>query len=447
MKRVFVQTAGKGSKALAVLISVAAAARICLALLYRPGEAPDSTLYRRLAEQIRAFDFKDYDGARTPVYPLLLALLPGNLDAIWLVQSVLGIATTVLLYLVVARCTGSERMGLIAGLAHALSFNHIAFESAVVAEALATFLIALAVWRAHRLQLGPLRRGEPLLLGLVCAVAALTRPMYVVLGLAVGLYLLLLDMPRRLTAAAVFAAAFAAPLFLWAAFNARTVHYFGLSTLMGYNLTQHSGAFIEQAPPEYSALRDIYLKHRQRRIAEANTHSMTIWYARDEMRRATGLSDAELSRRLGKMSITMFARHPGLYLRGVARSWVLFWAVPKDWRPAFARLPASGSVLRVLWWCEAWVFRVAYVLFLAVSLPVLWCAAANRRRRPNPWLTAGLMVAAVLLASCIQALLEYGENARYALPTQPLATAALVMVAFSWRRRIESPSPAPKISG
>ena len=67
MERVFVQTAGKGSKALAVLISVAAAARICLALLYRPGEAPDSTLYRRLAEQIRAFDFKDYDGARTPV--------------------------------------------------------------------------------------------------------------------------------------------------------------------------------------------------------------------------------------------------------------------------------------------------------------------------------------------------------------------------------------------
>ncbi|PYQ16715.1 MAG: hypothetical protein DMF80_03740 [Acidobacteria bacterium] len=166
---------------------------------------PDFRRGRRT--DIRAFDFKDYDGARTPVYPLLLALLPGNLDAIWLVQSVLGIATSVLLYLVVARCPGSERMGLIAGLAHALSFNHIAFESAVVAEALATFLIALAVWRAHRLQLGPLRRGEPLLLGLVCAVAALTRPMYVVLGLAVGLYLLRLDMPRRLTAAAVFASA------------------------------------------------------------------------------------------------------------------------------------------------------------------------------------------------------------------------------------------------
>jgi 4-amino-4-deoxy-L-arabinose transferase-like glycosyltransferase len=444
-QRKLVPAPERGAQALAGLISAALAARICFALLYSPAEAQDSARYLRFAEQIRAFDFTAYDGARTPVYPLFLALLPENRHAIWLAQSALGIATTVLLYLLVASCTGSVRLGLIAGLLHALCLNHIALESLVSTEALATCLIVLAVWRAHKLQLGPVRGRQLVLVGLVCAAAALTRPMCVVLGVAVLLFLMFVDVPRRLTAACVFASAFAAPLVLWAAFNERTVNYFGLSTLMGYNLTQHSGAFIENAPAEYSTLRDIYLKHRERNIAEKHTHSMTIWRAMDEMKRATGLNDAELSRRLGKMSITLFARYPRLYLHSVVRSWAFFWAVPTDWQPELARVPDAETALGVLWWAQAWAFRMAYALFLVIALPVVWWAVTHGRTRSNPSLTAGLMVTTVLLSSFIQALFEYGENQRYALPTQSLALAALVVGLWESRRKLAAlfrrPSP------
>ena len=52
---------------------------------------------------------------------------------------------------------------------------------------------------------------------------------------------------------------------------------------------------------------------------------MTIWYAESEIKRKTGLSTAELSKQLTRMSLEMFAEHPLLYLESVARSWVRFW--------------------------------------------------------------------------------------------------------------------------
>ena len=50
-----------------------------------------------------------------------------------------------------------------------------------------------------------------------------------------------------------------------------------------------------------------------------------IWLAEDAIKRATGLTTAQLSKQLTRMSLQMFARHPMLYMESVGRAWVRFW--------------------------------------------------------------------------------------------------------------------------
>jgi hypothetical protein len=97
------------------------------------------------------------------------------------------------------------------------------------------------------------------------------------------------------------------------AVNALTVGQFSLSTRLGLGLMNHSGAFVEYADPRYSTIRDIYLRHRTEvvRSPEAQTHRqgeqyLTIFYALDDLKAATGLSQNELSRELQKLSLDLF---------------------------------------------------------------------------------------------------------------------------------------------
>ena len=78
-----------------------------------------------------------------------------------------------------------------------------------------------------------------------------------------------------------------------------------------------SGGFIENAPEEYSFIKEIYLKYRTQRIEEISTHSMVIWRAYPEMLQRTGLSYPELSKVLVKMSVATFLNEPARYFHSV----------------------------------------------------------------------------------------------------------------------------------
>jgi hypothetical protein len=227
--------------------------------------------------------------------------------------------------------------------------------------------------------------------------------------------------------AAVFLGCFAVPLLFWFTFNKVVLDYFGMTTLLGYNLTNHSGAFMEKAPAEYATIREIYLKHRDRRLAEGKSHAMTIFEARNDLKAATGLGDAQLSREFLRLSLRLFADHPGEYLASVARAWGGFWAVPSYWKPEDVRWRELRDLLEGAVAVQKWVLRAGYAAFLVLALPILWIAWIRKGGVDDGWNAAGLLTATVLAASLLQALLEYGENARYALPTQSIAMAAVII--------------------
>jgi hypothetical protein len=157
---------------------------------------------------------------------------------------------------------------------------------------------------------------------------------------------------------------------------------------------------------------------------------MTIFLAREELQSTTGLSDVELSREFAKLSVGLFLDNPGLYLRSVGKAWFSFWAVPNYWNLENFRTPALARAVESVWQVEKWLLRIGYLAFVIIALPTLWIAWVRKRGVDRGWHWTAVLVGIVLSASLLQALLEYGENPRYAIPTQSIAMAALVMFLF-----------------
>jgi len=416
-----------------LLTVIAVAVRVGLFLVYQPVVYPDTHSYFALASQLLHFDFSDYDGVRTPGYPALLLLASQDPCVVWLMQSAMGVVVSLLLFWICFTHTGNTSWSFVAGLLHALALNQLFFEANVLSETLSTLLVVLSVACLVRVVTNGPRPLSGVAAGLVSAVVTLTRPAYVYVGPLCVLVVLLFERDARRLAAGL-AVAFLLPVLGWAAFNKVTIDYFGLSTMAGYNLTNHSGAFMEQAGDEYATLRDIYLKYRAQKIAETGTHSMTIFGAKREMLEKTGLDQVALSRQLTKLSLQLIVNNPALYLRSVAECWVSFWATPIYIRSDQFTVSGAARAVGSVWPVERMLFLLMNVLAILASVWVL-ISAVVRRLKGTTGLSITLIVTCVVMgASMLQALVEFGENARYGIPTQSLAATLVLLVAWDIRQ-------------
>jgi hypothetical protein len=428
-----------------LLLVVCLCARIVHWSIARPKIYPDSSEYITVASSILNCDFHGYTGERTAGYPLFLLL--AGLDPVhaWVLQSFLGIATSLLLFAIVLRQTRDPFLGFLAGMAHSLSINVLFFESDILTETLATFLLVFCLFLLFRLFDLP-RRGWRMyaLMGLVAGVAAFVKPLLMYVPPLLAIILLVRwrirglppgHLPGRLVGFAL------PPIILlggWSLFNRVTVDYFGTTTLLGYNLTQHTGELMEDAPVEYAGIRDIFLRYRNQRISLSGSPAFAVFDAREEMMRTTGTSVAGLSKLLTGLGLRLIVRHPFAYLRSVAVSWWDFWSVPLYWdRYAISPLKA-GRILETLW---GWQKYVIFGLRLAFLGTVLARTVHLLRRRgsllrmdsaPAIWILGTV----VMLGSLVQACLESGENARYSLPFQSLMITYLVLAIAPYFTRI-----------
>jgi hypothetical protein len=171
---------------------------------------------------------------------------------------------------------------------------------------------------------------------------------------------------------------------------------------------------MELAPPQYSPIADIYLRYRAWQIPRMGSQTMTIWYAEDEIKRTTGLSTAQLSKQLTRMSLEMFAEHPLLYLESVSRAWMRFWGFGFfDFVGAYKDSAGSGYAMLLALGSFQLTINLAFLIIAAVAL-ARWMLG-----RAGFDFDLGI-IAIVLAGSVVQAFLEYGENVRYLAPLVPL---------------------------
>ena len=426
---------------LLLLLLCGIAARVGLVLWARtPAVYDDTGGYVILAEMLRSGDFTGYNGFRTPTYPLLMLLCGGNATALFGLHLLLGLATTWILYEAFRLLSGSRKLGFAAGMAHNVNLSALVYEANLLTETSTTFLVALTLWGTFALT-AAWRAGRPLSgwracgIGLAASLAALDRPLCVVLPLLLLLFLAgaIVRGPaaaRRSLGRAGVAAALPMLLLLggWSAFNLRTTGTFSLTTLTGFNLTHWSGAYIASAPAEFAPIAAIYTPY----LEQSGTSHQTIWQARAALEEHTGLTTPQLSKLLQRMSLAIIRANPGAYVRGVCRSWIDFW------RPSLLRHGVNLQTATCL------AFRLAFVLVEVAFLlgPLLWLASRRFRTWVRAWPEFLLLYVFVHATALVQAVLISVENPRYSVPVDPWILGTGVGVAsLVWRLARAWPRP------
>ena len=354
-------------------VTVALLVRLALWLGYSPVPYSDTPSYRRLAESVLD-GFARYDGTRTPGYPAFLALVGGDIQ-VWLVQMVLGFLITLMLFYLGWRLSGRGWFGALAALAHTLNLGQLFFEANLLTETLTTFYLAIiyvGYFWLLRQESRP-RWGLALGVGLATSLALLTRPLFIFLPVWIGLFIAWRISARYPPSAhpengraskpafkmiqAYFLtrvglarlAAFALPVVLlvggWVLFIHQRFGDWGLTTMTGYHLVQHTGGYFEYVPDEYAALRDTYIQFRDAKIAATGTQTNAIWEAIPELSRVTGLNFYDLSRTMARISVQLILEHPDLFLKNVLQGWWMFWRAPVYWAAEALQNPAPAEAI------------------------------------------------------------------------------------------------------
>ncbi|MFH1226905.1 MAG: glycosyltransferase family 39 protein [Planctomycetota bacterium] len=389
-----------------------------------------------MASQIKNGDFSNYTGIRTPLYPLILALVGLDNNLVWVLQSILGIFITLLLFYIALNISGNALVSFITGLLYNLIYNQICFESDILPEAISIFLVILSVHIFIKmLAQEEFKNGWLIILGITSALAGLAKPYLALLPIVYVIFVMYFTSKKGATLSAIAknSIILSLPLIIliggWSTFNKIKLGYFGPTTLTGYNLTQHSGSFMELAPEKYSKIKAIYLKFRQKRIEETGSHSGTIWQAYPEMQTATGLPFGELSKVLTSMSLEMFAYHPLLYLKSVFKSWARFWSAPLYWRTENIRPYIFIPILKATGLAQRGALIFVNFIFLLIAVFYSYKLMFSRLDMPGTYLAIILLI---IIFSIAQALVEYGENGRYSVSFQSLII--FIVISGVWRR-------------
>lgn len=182
-----------------------------------------------------------------------------------------------------------------------------------------------------------LRKGEKLaviLSGMFFAFSALVRPTYqflfiVLMGILL-IYLLFSRTGYKKIILAVISIFLASCIVLggFSLYNLQHFNYFGISPMLGFNLSTKTVRVIERLPNEYENIRDLLIDSRNRALIENNsshTGVMFIWQTIPDLQRLTGLDKVDLSNYMLRLNLLLIRQAPLEYIVEVTKSLSTYW--------------------------------------------------------------------------------------------------------------------------
>jgi hypothetical protein len=271
-------------------------------------------------------------------------------------------------------------------------------------------------------------------LGVTASLAGLTRPLFYVLPVWLLPFVWSAaggPVVRRLTKTTLYCVG---PIILlggWLLYIYQSYDMLSPTTMGGYQLVQHTGAFFEYLPDDSAGIRDTYLKYRDAKIAETGAQANAIWDAIPEMTQVSGLSFYGLSAELARLSFLLIREHPALYFRSVVEGWIWFWKAPAYWKPE-AFLDGARAVLRGWVALGRSVELLANAGFLAISAAMLVSSRLRRRIRLSS--SAAAVGGSIWLISIVQTLADHGDNPRFLVPLEMSVILFVTWSVWTWSR-------------
>ena len=396
--------------------------------IYSPVVFSDTKSYLDVANCIWIWDFSNYIGDRPPMYPMVMLLNLIDERLIWIFQSLLGVFNSLIIYYVVRNLT-EDKIAFFTAIAFSLSLNILFAESALLSETTSTFFLLLTLL-AFSEYIDNKARHYLIQIGLFSSLAVLTRPIMIVLIPAVLLTLYLVysnynfNKKFILSNLLYFLIPVLIILFSYSYFNKVQVGYFSITTLTGFNLSNHSGAFVENCQdPEYQQIKEILIDYRYK----MGTHRWGAMEAQNELMQRTGLSYSELSQKLTMMSLKLFIQNPVLYLKSVGNSFINYWGAGNVWDVKKISPGYIQSIFEYLWLPQKIILITINLMFI-ISLALLIVIKRKLYVVRDPIMLVIFLV--IVFSSILQALVESGENTRYKLPFQPLILIFVIKIIY-----------------
>jgi hypothetical protein len=363
---------------------------------------------------------------RTPGYPVLL-ILTGSTDhsttLLFFVQLLMHLATVCLVVDLAGR-VGVGRRGRVVLtvllMAPAVLLRAV-YEGT---EGLSALLLTLVCWWLFTPPPPERATRRAIALGVVCGVAALVRPTFVLLFVPVAVLAMVQRhgvRPRTWRWGTAVVVALPALLIVGglSAFNAVHFDSPGLTPMMPWHLSSRTSPYVENLPSSYEPARSVLIRERDQALlrGENMAPGNFIYHARDELQRVTGKSGRELDRYVLEMDVVLIANNPFAYADTVMTATVNYAGI--DSQPAILGLGRP----------VAWAQQFAHLVLLAAFLGImaLWSGLALAGRVERAMLRLALVGSTLsLYVLAVSVMVETG-TARLRAPTEPILALLLVV--------------------
>jgi hypothetical protein len=208
------------------------------------------------------------------------------------------------------------------------------------------------------------------------ACAALTRPTFqylpialaVCLCLAVKLRLINVRWGRVAKASAVLVGGSAVLITGYAWSNYRSFGHFTLSPIVGFALSTKTAGVLERLPEEYAPVKSVLIQARNEDAATGQFRpgASSIFKARAELTRITGLEGAALSEYLVGLNMALIRRAPLTFLDESMRAFGAYW-FPSSGELANFHSTGAQAIWALLHFTILGVFAVTLLLFSGLA--------------------------------------------------------------------------------
>jgi hypothetical protein len=285
--------------------------------------------------------------------------------------------------------------------------------------------------------------------------AALTRPTYQILALAVAAWLVTAYFLRPRTpirwrdlvqGSLVLISGSILIVGGYAYFNYRNFGYFGITYKLGISLTQKTVHVIERLPDEYAAIREVLIKGRNSDlVASRGTELGYISAIVPELTQLTGLDEPRLSHYLLKLNLLLIRKAPLNYIQDVVSAFGHYWFPTTS--TEFANF--NSRLLQMLWGVMHFIlfgaFALNLILLFGAAIFLKMCNLfADQLDKINIGATRsidfqefayGLAGTIVFYTAAISCFIDVGDP-RHRVPTDVIIVFMLFLGSHLWWRLV-----------
>ncbi|WP_291109850.1 hypothetical protein [Flavobacterium sp. UBA6195] len=426
------------SKNLKLLIAIEIIFRLILFSIFYSSVTifPDSEGYIDLAQRVSNFDFSNYNGLRSPGYPLLISFVNSNLYAVIFIQFGLGIITSVFQYKTLNHLGFSKRNSLIFTLFIGCFLNVFFFETCILVETLVLFLMSAFVYLLSKTSFQNQSLKFDFLISFILGYLVLIKSFYIFIPFILLIWLLL-KQPNFKTIFRKSCLILLFPMLAfwsWSYVNKVNIGQFSTSGISGLYLAQNCVYFAEDAPKEFDWISKPYVAYREKSIGENRDVAMAIWYAyEDGAYDKYNLTLPEFSVELGKFAKTAIKENPFAYLKQViTKSWFDFWKPTINWNYEAFNFKYANKLFLGVWYLQS-----ALIVLIKAGFLFVFGFQLIQFLKSRKFVLEFLLSSIVFSASVLQALATYGTNYRFSFPFEFIM---IFIVLLFLKKNIKLPS-------